>query len=218
MFTGIIRSVGRIAERADRGDDRRLTIEWGAADWPPPSVGDSVAVNGVCLTAAACGDRQFTADVSAQTLAVTTLGELAVGSSVNLEPSLRVGDSLDGHFVSGHVDGVGRVRALAAAGRSTQLQIELAAGLLPYVARKGSITVDGVSLTVNSLVDGTGFEVNIVPHTREMTIISEYRIGTAVNIEVDLIARYLERLATGAEAAAGVSLELLRKHGYTVER
>jgi riboflavin synthase len=217
VFTGIIRSIGQVTERIDSGSDRRLTIGLGTANWPAPAIGASVAVNGVCLTAAACDARAFTADVSAETLAVTTLGELAVDSRVNLEPALRVGDALDGHFVSGHVDGVGRVRELAAAGRSMRLRIDIAAALLPYVARKGSITVDGVSLTVNA-VDGTGFDVNIVPHTREMTIISGYRAGTAVNIEVDLIARYLERLEIGADASAGVNLELLQKHGYTVER
>jgi riboflavin synthase len=217
VFTGIIRSIGQVTERIDSGSDRRLTIALGTANWPAPAIGASVAVNGVCLTAAACDARAFTADVSAETLAVTTLGELAVDSRVNLEPALRVGDALDGHFVSGHVDGVGRVRELAAAGRSMRLRIDIAAALLPYVARKGSITVDGVSLTVNA-VDGTGFDVNIVPHTREMTIIFGYRAGTAVNIEVDLIARYLERLEIGADASAGVNLELLQKHGYTVER
>jgi len=214
MFTGIIRGVGAIAELSDADGDRRLGIDLGNLELPAPAIGDSIAVNGVCLTATAVRAGRFFADVSLETLQITTLGELRVGSRVNLEPALRVGDALDGHFVMGHVDGVGTVRALASAARSSRLELEMPAALAPYVARKGSVAVDGVSLTVNA-VSGTLFEVNIVPHTSEMTVISEYRVGTAVNIEIDVIARYLERLAT---AEGGVDLEFLRKHGYTVER
>ena len=214
MFTGIIRGVGKIVERTALGGDCRFGFDLGTAAIPDLAIGDSVAVNGVCLTATGGGSGRFTADVSLETLAVTTLGRLVVGAEVNIEPALRVGDSLSGHFVSGHVDGVGEVRALGAAGRSQQIEIGIPAALLRYLARKGSVAIDGVSLTVNA-VTSTGFEVNIVPHTREMTIISEYRVGTAVNIEVDIIARYLERLAAGS---GGVDLELLRKHGYTVAR
>ncbi len=214
MFTGIIRGVGTIAERSDVGGDRRLGIELGELALPSPAVGDSIAVNGACLTVTSYGARRFYADVSVETLRVTTLGDLDVGARVNLEPALRVGDALDGHFVMGHVDGVGRVRALSPSARSHRLEIEMPAALAPYVARKGSIAVDGVSLTVNA-VSGDVFEVNIVPHTNEMTVISGYRVGTAVNIEIDMIARYLERLAS---AEGGVDMELLRKHGYTAER
>lgn len=217
MFTGIIRGVGRIAECSDVGGDRRLAIDLGELELPALAVGDSIAVNGVCLTATACGAGRFSADVSVETLQVTTFGDLDVGARVNLEPALRVGDALDGHFVMGHVDGVGRVRALTAAARSQRLELEMPAALAPYVARKGSIAVDGVSLTVNA-VCGNVFEVNIVPHTSEMTVISGYRIGTAVNIEIDMIARYLQRLATAEGGAGGVDLELLRRHGYTIER
>ena len=217
MFTGIIRGVGRIAECSDVGGDRRIAIDLSGIELPALAVGDSVAVNGVCLTATSCSAERFCADVSVETLRVTTLGSLDVGARVNLEPALRVGDALDGHFVMGHVDGIGRVLEIAPAARSQRLRLELPASLAPYVARKGSIAVDGVSLTVNA-VSGNQFEVNIVPHTSEMTVISGYRVGTAVNIEIDMIARYLERLATAEEGAGGVSLELLRRHGYTVER
>lgn len=217
MFTGIIRGIGTIAERSDIGGDRRIAIDLGELELPTLAMGDSIAVNGVCLTVTRSDAGRFSADVSVETLQVTTLGDLDVGADVNLEPALRIGDALDGHFVMGHVDGVGRVRALSPAARSQRLEFEIPAPLAPYVARKGSVAVDGVSLTVNA-VAGNVFEVNIVPHTSEMTIISGYRVGTAVNIEIDMIARYLERLAGVGADADGVSLELLRKHGYTVER
>ncbi len=217
MFTGIIRGVGSIAESRDVGGDRQLAIDLGELELPALAVGDSIAVNGACLTVTSFGAGRFSADVSVETLQVTTLGSLDVGAGVNLEPALRVGDALDGHFVMGHVDGVGRVRSLTPAARSQRLEFEMPGALAPYVARKGSIAVDGVSLTVNA-VSGNVFEVNIVPHTTEMTIISAYTVGTAVNIEIDMIARYLERLASADGDADGVSLELLRRHGYTVER
>lgn len=217
MFTGIIRGVGKIAESSDVGGDRRLAIDLGGLELQALTVGDSIAVNGVCLTVTRCGADRFCADVSVETLRVTTLGGLGIGADVNLEPALRVGDALDGHFVMGHVDGVGHVRTLTPSARSTRLELEMPAALAPYVARKGSIAVDGVSLTINS-VSGNVFEVNIVPHTSEMTIISGYQVGTAVNIEIDMIARYLERLAMADGETGGVDLELLRRHGYTVER
>jgi len=176
------------------------------------ALGDSVAVDGVCLTVVARQATQFAADVSIETLSRTTLDRLKAGDPVNLEPALRVGDPLGGHFVSGHVDGIGCVRRIDAAGRSERIEFELEAGLLRYIAQKGSIAVDGVSLTVNG-VGPRGFDVNVVPHTRATTVISGYRVGTAVNIEVDVIARYLERLGAGG----GVDLEFLKKHGYAVD-
>jgi len=214
MFTGIIKGVGRILKQTEVGGDRRLTIEIGDAGLPALKPGDSVAVNGVCLTAITCDAAAMTADVSLETLSATTFGELSVGARVNLESSLRMGDSLDGHLVTGHVDGVARVVSVGQAARSVTLRIEAGAPLARYIARKGAVTVDGVSLTVNTVENAT-FEVNIVPHTREMTIMGEYRPGTAVNIEVDIIARYLERLALGGDETPGVNLELLRDHGYT---
>ncbi|HEU4616677.1 MAG TPA: riboflavin synthase [Gammaproteobacteria bacterium] len=193
MFSGIVRGVGRILDTRDEGGDRRIVIGHAGVDMPGPGVGASIAVNGVCLTAAAVGDDRFEADVSAETLAVTALGGCGRGAPVNLEPSLRLGDTVDGHLVSGHVDGVGRVAALAPAARSTTLTIELPPGLERFVAQKGSIAVDGVSLTVNR-VAGSRFEVNVVPHTREHTIIGTYAVGAPVNVEVDMLARYVERM------------------------
>jgi riboflavin synthase len=212
MFTGIIKGVGRVVELAPIGGDRRLSIDHAGVDLGLLAVGNSVAVSGVCLTVVEREDSQFSADVSLETLTRTTLEHLEAGDTVNLEPALRVGDALGGHFVSGHVDGVGRVRRIEPDGRSQRVAFELDSELLRYVATKGSIAVDGVSLTVNG-VDGNGFDVNIVPHTREMTGISGYRVGTAVNIEVDVIARYLERLG----GRGGIDLEFLQAHGYTVE-
>jgi len=212
VFSGLIKGIGRVATRTDHGKDRRFVIELGSAAIAPLRVGGSVAVNGVCLTAIAVAADRFTADVSAETLAVTTFGSLAADAKVNLEPPLNAGDPLDGHIVTGHVDGVGEVVAIEAAGRSTRLVIEVPTALSRYIAAKGSVAVDGVSLTVNA-VSGARFEVNIIPHTQAVTVIGEYRPGRAVNIEVDMIARYLERLVR-AEGAAGVDLKLLKDHGY----
>lgn len=194
MFSGIVKGLGTVRERSARGGD--FTLEVGA----DPSVvagleiGGSIAVNGACLTATRLAPDAFTADVSSETAAVTTLGGLEPGSRVNLEPSLRLGDAVDGHLVLGHVDGVGRVAALHPAARSLELVVEIPAELARYVARKGSLTVDGVSLTVNG-IDGNRARFTIIPHTRSATVISGYAEGTPVNIEVDMIARYLERLA-----------------------
>jgi riboflavin synthase len=160
------------------------------------------------LTAVAAPADRVSVDVSAATLAVTTLGRLATGARVNLEPPLKLGETLDGHFVTGHVDAVGTVVVATPDGRSTRLTIEVPGSLVRYVAAKGSIAVDGVSLTVNG-VDGPRFDVNVIPHTRTATIIGEYRAGSAVNIEVDIIARYLERLGQPAETRS----DTLRKHG-----
>jgi len=214
MFTGIIKGLGSVVELTDVGGDRRLQIDVSEVDLGAIAPGDSIAVNGVCLTATQCANGRFAADVSVETLERTTLGGLEVGAAVNLEPALRVGESLGGHFVSGHVDGVGRIRQIEPVGRSQRIRIELDAALTPYVASKGSIAVDGVSLTVNA-VTASGFDVNIVPHTRQMTVISAYRVGTAVNIEVDVIARYLERLAL---SGGRIDLEFLKAHGYAIDR
>jgi riboflavin synthase len=182
----------------------------------PLAVGGSIAVNGVCLTAVAVTSSTFTADVSHATLAVTTLGTLASGARVNLEPPLKAGDPLDGHIVTGHVDGVGEVVAVEPAGSSKRLVIGVPAPLSRYIATKGSVAVDGVSLTVNA-VDGAQLEVNVIPHTQAVTVIGEYARGTAVNIEVDMVARYLERLVQ-TDANDGVDLAFLRKHGYARDR
>ena len=195
MFGGIVTGTGRVLDSVDLGGDRRLTIDTREVALPPLAMGCSIAVNGVCLTAVDCGDERFSADVSLETLSATTLGELSRGDRVNLESALRLNDTVDGHLVTGHVDGIGRVLGVKPAARSTEIRIALDEALMRYIARKGSVAVDGVSLTVNAVREDA-FEVNIVPYTSDVTVISEYRPGRAVNIEVDIVARYLERLRT----------------------
>ena len=197
MFTGIVQCLGRVrAYRPTDAEDGRLEIGWQV---PPggrqPEPGDSIAVNGACLTAVQVEATGFAADVSAETLGCTTLGELQPGSAVNLEAARCVGDPLGGHLLSGHVDGVAEVIERRPEGRSLCFLLRPPPALLRYIAAKGSVAVDGVSLTVNS-VDAAEFSVNIIPHTLEQTLFGEYRSGSRVNLEVDLIARYLERLST----------------------
>jgi riboflavin synthase len=217
MFTGIIQSVGEVRRLEPRGGDVRITIGTGKLPLSQAALGDSIAVNGVCLTAVTLAADAFAADVSRETLALTTLGDLTPGSPVNLEPALTLATPLGGHLVSGHVDGVGRVLERQEDARSWRLRIAAPAGLARYIAHKGSICVDGVSLTVNA-VDGACFELNIVPHTLDQTIIARYQAGTRVNLEVDLIARYLERLLLGEQAAApnagGLTMAFLAEHGF----
>lgn len=194
MFTGIIKAVGRIAEIEQHESDVRMRF---AADALKPAElpqGASIAVNGVCLTAIELDEFSFVADLSAETLRVTNLGDLSPGAFVNLEPAMRMSDSLDGHLVTGHIDGIGKVRRIEPQGRALLLTFDLPGGLARYVARKGSIAVDGVSLTVNE-VDSGSFSVAIIPHTQSATVIQHYEVGTTVNIEVDLVARYVDRLA-----------------------
>jgi riboflavin synthase len=211
MFTGIIQAQGSITALERRGGDVRLSVQSTGLPFASYEIGESIAVNGVCLTAVVLRDDGFDTDVSVETLDVTNLGRLGVGSPVNLEPSLALGDRLGGHLVSGHVDCLGTVRRVESDARSVRLEIEMPAALARYVAKKGSVTVDGVSLTVNA-VAGTVFEVNIIPHTAEVTIIGDYAVGSTVNIEVDLLARYLERLLSKDEH--GVTMEFLKEHGY----
>lgn len=211
MFTGIIKAKGKIAAIEKRGGDVRLRVTADGLPWTDYAVGDSIAVNGVCLTAVRLFDDGFDTDVSVETLDVTTLQQLAVGDAVNLEPALRVGDALGGHLVSGHVDGIGKLIARADDARSIRMTFEVPGELARYIARKGSVCVDGVSLTINE-VSGNTFGLNIIPHTAEVTTMGAYAAGTAVNIEVDLLARYIERML-GSEAG-GLSIEFLREHGY----
>ncbi|MDJ0813905.1 MAG: riboflavin synthase [Woeseiaceae bacterium] len=211
MFTGIIKAKGTITALEQRGGDVRLSVASGGLPFSEYEVGESIAVNGVCLTAVALRDDGFDTDVSVETLDVTSLGALGIGSPVNLEPSLSLGDRLGGHLVSGHVDCLGTVRRLESDARSIRLSIEIPADFSRYVAKKGSVTVDGVSLTVND-VSGTVFEVNIIPHTAEVTVIGDYAVGDAVNIEVDLLARYLERLLSKDDE--GMTMDFLKEHGY----
>jgi len=212
MFTGIVTAVGRIAGSEPCGGDRRLTIECDALSWDGFVAGESIAVNGVCLTATGFHGQCFEADVSNETLAVTTLGRLPPGSAVNLEPALALGARLGGHLVSGHVDGIGTVRECRHDARARRLAIEVPPSLGRYIAGKGSVCVDGVSLTVNE-VSGDVFGVAIIPHTLDATIIGGYRTGTAVNIEVDVMARHLERLLEHG-SGEGMSRDFLKAHGY----
>ena len=193
MFTGIIIATGRVASIEEKAGDLQLAIDAAAIDARRLGLGDSVSVQGVCLTVTQLENSTFYADVSRETMAKTTLGTLGRGSRVNLEPALRAGDALGGHMVSGHVDALGRLTDIHPDGRSWRMQYELPAALMRYVAPKGSICINGVSLTVNQ-VSGQLFDVNIIPHTYEVTTLGELVAGAAVNIEIDLIARYLERL------------------------
>jgi riboflavin synthase len=193
MFTGIIIATGRVVSITERSGDLELAIDAGSLDRGRIAVGDSVSVQGACLTATRLDGAIFYADVSRETMAKTTLGMLRPGARVNLEPSLRAGDPLGGHWVSGHVDAVGTLAAVVKDARSWRLHFELPEPLMRYVAPKGSICVDGVSLTVNE-VGGRRFDVNIIPHTHEVTTLGELEPGAGVNIEIDVIARYLERL------------------------
>jgi riboflavin synthase len=193
MFTGIILAKGRIISLTERQGDLELGIDAAGLDLARTAIGDSVCVQGVCLTVTRIQDSAFFADVSRETLSKTTLGKLKVGSNVNLEPSLRAGDALGGHMVSGHVDAVGNLRRLDQDARSWRLEFELPASLTRFVAAKGSISLNGVSLTVNH-VDGLRFDVNIIPHTHTVTTLGELRVGDEVNVEIDVVARYLDRL------------------------
>jgi riboflavin synthase len=197
MFTGIIQDTGTVAALTERGGDVRLAIRVGRLDLARTLVGDSICVQGCCVTAVRLTADLFEADLSRETLNLTTLGRLAVGAPVNLEPALRAGDALGGHLVSGHVDGVGTVVSQTTDARSTRLLIEAPADLARFIARKGSVAVDGVSLTVNE-VDGARFGVNLIPHTRDVTTLRNLLPGAAVNLEIDQVARYVERLLTPA--------------------
>lgn len=201
VFTGIVLDVGKVRSRESRDGDARLVIECDRLDLSALKTGDSICVQGCCLTAIEISGKSFAADVSRETLSLTTLGELAVGSPVNLEPSLRAGDPLGGHLVSGHVDGVARIIALSGDARSQRIQIAVPQTLARYIARKGSVAVDGVSLTINEVEDAT-FGVNIIPHTQTVTTLGSLKVGSRVNLEVDQIARYVERLL-GESAADG---------------
>lgn len=196
MFTGIVAAMGTLLERSEQGGDHRLRIAAQALDLGDVRIGDSIAVNGCCLTVVELEADSFSADVSAETLRCTTLGSLAPGRRVNLEKAMRLDDRLGGHLVSGHVDGIGALLVRESEGDSLRLNLRAPAELARYIARKGCICIDGTSLTVNE-VNGTDFTVNIIPHTRAETIIGQYREGQRVNLEVDLLARYLERLQQG---------------------
>ena len=199
MFTGLVREIGTIRKLEPRdgtgGSDLRLAIGFRDIDRSRLGLGASICVDGVCLTVAALGADNFTADVSGETLRVTTLGGKTAGARVNLEPSLRVGDELGGHWVSGHVDGVAKVLALDRDARSLRVMLAAPPDLARYIARKGSVTLDGVSLTVNE-VDGVNFSINLIPHTLEVTTLGSLAKGSRLNLEIDVLARYIERLGS----------------------
>jgi riboflavin synthase len=197
MFTGIVEAVGTIAALTPRGGDVELVIDAGSLPLAGAHIGDSIAVGGACLTVTRLEGARFAADVSTETLARTTLGARGVGSRVNLERALTAGAPLGGHYVTGHVDGLARLHSLSEAARSRRLLFELPAELARYVAPKGSVTVEGVSLTVNE-VEGRRFGVNLIPHTLAVTTLGELVAGSTVNVEIDIIARYVERLIAGS--------------------
>jgi riboflavin synthase len=217
MFTGIIQALGTVDLHEASGGDLRLGVDCGDLDLAHTQIGDSVAVNGVCLTAVELGSRSFIADVSQETLQRTSLGQLALGSPVNLEPALTLSDALGGHLVSGHVDGLATLVDMEEDARSVRYRFEVDPALQHYIAIKGSVTLDGCSLTVNG-VEANRFDVNIVPHTRQRTIFHRYQAGSKVNIEVDIIARYLERLIQGRAGDAVLKdkqlLQTLIKSGF----
>ncbi|MCA9636924.1 MAG: riboflavin synthase [Myxococcales bacterium] len=212
MFTGLVQRVGTLAAIEPRAERRRLRIA-AALDERDRILGASVAVSGVCLTVVAATARDFEVDAAFETLAVTTLGDLAVGARVNLEPALRIGDALGGHLVSGHVDGVGRLRSQSRRGDAILMWFDAPAELRRYIAAKGSICVDGVSLTVNE-IDGEGFAVGLIPHTLAVTTLGDLRPGVRVNLEVDLIARYVERLLSAQKPDGGVTWATLAAAGF----
>ncbi|MBK8103278.1 MAG: riboflavin synthase [Cellvibrionales bacterium] len=218
MFTGIVQAVGKLVASENRHGDKRLRIQTADLDLSDVILGDSIATNGVCLTVVALPGDGFWADVSVETLDYTTLGSLKNGSPVNLEKALRASDRLGGHIVSGHVDGVGEIVNIHSDARSIRYRLRAPAELARYIAHKGSVCVDGVSLTVNQ-VEGAEFDLNIVPHTQQKTLFGEYKTGTKVNLEVDVVARYLERLLLGDKAAEKNSAEkltasFLAEHGF----
>ncbi len=218
MFTGIIEAVGTISGLESKGCDRRVTVTTGKLDLSDVNLGDSIAVNGICLTAVALPAGGFVADVSAETLQRSTFASLQPGSRVNLEKALTPTTRLGGHLVSGHVDGIGEVIERRNEGRSVRFRIKAPDELARYIATKGSITVDGISLTVNA-VNGAVFELNLVPHTLQETTMDTFVTGQRVNLEVDLVARYLERLLLGEAATRkldgdGISETFLAEHGF----
>ena len=217
MFTGIVQALGEVERREPSDGDIKLTIGCGNLDLSQVQIGDSIAVNGTCLTAVELTGQSLVADVSIETMQRTSLGQLAVGSPVNLETALTLNTSLGGHLVSGHVDGLATLVEMHADARSIRYRFEVEPAIQHYIAVKGSVTVDGTSLTVNN-VEACQFDVNIVPHTQQKTVFQYYQAGSRVNIEVDIIARYLERLLQGragdTESKDQQLVETLIKSGF----
>ncbi|MGL4475223.1 MAG: riboflavin synthase [Shewanella sp.] len=215
MFTGIIEAVGTLRQLNRRGDDIRLNVASGKLDLSDVKLGDSIATNGVCLTVVECLSDGYVADISAETVSLTGFAHYQVGTKVNLEKAVMPTTRLGGHMVSGHVDGVARVVERSIRGKAIEFWLEAPASLARYIAHKGSITIDGVSLTVNEVMDAR-FRLTIVPHTAGETTLVNLAVGASVNIEVDLVARYLERLlqAPAEASSSGVTMELLARSGF----
>ncbi len=217
MFTGIIDACGEITTLENQGGDCRLCINAGGLDMSDVKLGDSIATDGVCLTVVKFDSNSFEMDVSVESLAKTTLAEFKAGRKVNLEKAMQLSARLGGHIVSGHVDGVGCITSRQWVGESLRFSVRVPDVLAKYIAIKGSVCIDGVSLTVNN-VAGAVFDINVIPHTADITTIGDYQAGRKVNIEVDIVARYLERLLLGDKAAdvdaPGVSMDLLAENGY----
>lgn len=217
MFTGIVAAVGTLGKITPRGKDISLTVNTGSLDLSDVQLGDSIATNGVCLTVTALSHQSFSADLSVETLKLSSFAHAKVGSLVNLEKAMMPQSRFGGHIVSGHVDGLATVISRHDVGRAVEFWLSCPADLAKYIAHKGSVTVDGISLTVNE-VNGCEFKLTIVPHTGAETTITHFKAGTQVNLEVDLIARYLERLLLGEKAAekapSGVTMSLLAESGF----
>jgi len=216
VFTGIIEATGVITSLTSTGEDKRLTVSSSTLDMSDVSLGDSIATNGVCLTVVDMGSDFYCADVSAETIKYTGFAHYSIGSRVNLEKAMRPSDRFGGHIVSGHVDGVGRINAIHRHQKYVEFWVKAPDTLAKYIAHKGSITVDGISLTVNE-VKGSEFMLWIIPHTLQETIMGTYKIGTQVNLEVDLVARYIERLMLGQATTSNTSkidMAFLAENGY----
>jgi len=212
MFTGIIQAQGNIKEIRASNKGAVFVLNSNSLDLSDISIGDSIAVNGVCLTVTQLDKNYFSADVSQETLNCSTFSQLKKGQNINLEKSLRLNQGVDGHIVSGHVDGVGKITLIAIEGESTRMKIKVDDNLVKYIAKKGSICINGVSLTVNE-IDGNVFDVNIVPHTFSVTTLDELKVNSQVNIEIDIIARHIEQLLNH-KTSARIDKALLIKNGY----
>lgn len=220
MFTGIIESLGSVAAIQATGAGRRMTVST-ALDLTETRIGDSIAVNGACLTAVTLENHRFGVDISPESLKRTTLGQLRIGQEVNLERALRLSDRLDGHLVSGHIDGIGHIRSRVADGKWIVIGISVPASLLRYMIEKGSVAVDGISLTINS-VGKAEFSVSVIPHTAQMTTLISKSAGDAVNIETDMIGKYVERFMTAgqpkghdrADGRPGIDMQFLSRSGF----
>ncbi|GLQ33445.1 riboflavin synthase [Litoribrevibacter albus] len=218
MFTGIVEALGQLKNKVVKGGDVAITIAVNSLDMSDVKLGDSIAVNGVCLTVVAFNSSEFTADVSLESLSLTGLDQLAPGAAVNLEKAMLPTSRFGGHIVSGHVDGQGEIVQLEPSARSVRIVVRPDSELARYIAKKGSITLDGCSLTVNDLI-GDDFVLNVIPHTQQETIIKNYKVGDRVNLEVDVVARYLERLLTqgsdsGSQPKSNISMGFLAEHGF----